>query len=411
MAKSSIGAADAPGDTLGRLRAPSVSVVVCLFIIGLNLRPALSSVASILASVQQALGISAGAAGMLMTLPVLCFGLFAPPAARLANRYTIDRVLLYGLLALTAGLAMRIFFGPVGLFAGTILAGAAIGAVMVLVPSVIKRDLPRQAGFMTGLYTMAVCAGASLAAGATVPLQEYAGGDWRTALGAWAIPAALSAWAWRWKMRRHPAGGAAQRSTAHGVYSDSLAWQVTLYMGLQSAIAFMVFAWLPSILIERGMDPAASGYMMSLIFACQILTALTAPSMGNWGRDQRFIAAFFFVITVVGLLGCLEGPLTASWFWGTVVGLGMGGTFSIAMAMIVWRSADPEAAAALSGMVQGVGYFIAALGPLAIGIARERTGDWSFLGVTLLLLCIPGVLSAMGAGRKLHIGVKGRRAG
>lgn len=407
MSKSSIGATDAPGGTLGRLRAPRLSIVVCLFIIGLNLRPALSSVASILTSVQEALEISAGAAGMLMTLPVLCFGLFAPPAARLADRYTVDRVLLYGLLALTAGLVLRIFFGQAGLFAGTILAGAAIGAVMVLVPSVIKRDFSRQAGFMTGLYTMAICAGAAIAAGATVPLQEYAGGDWRTALGAWAIPAALSAWVWHWQIRRHPTAGTAQRPTFRGVYADPLAWQVTAYMGLQSAIAFIVFSWLPSILIERGMDPVTSGYMMSLIFACQILTTLTAPSMGSRGRDQRLIAAFFFVITIVGLLGCLEGPLTASWLWGTVVGLGMGGTFSIAMAMIVWRSADPEAAAALSGMVQGVGYLIGALGPLAVGIARERTGDWSFLGVALLVLCIPGALSAMGAGRKLYIGVKG----
>jgi len=81
------------------------------------------------------------------------------------------------------------------------------------------------------------------------------------------------------------------------------------------------------------------------------------------------------------------------------------------MAMIVWRSADPEAAAALSGMVQGVGYLIGALGPLAVGIVREHTGSWTFLGVTLLLLCIPGVLAAMGAGRRLHIGVKGRTVG
>src|SRR5690606_15385698 len=168
---------DAPADSLGRLHAaPRLAIVVCLFIIGLNLRPALSSVASILTTVQEALGISAGAAGVLMTLPVLCFGLFAPLAARLADRYTVDRVLLYGLLALTAGLVLRIFFGQAGLFAGTILSGAAIGAVMVLVPSGITREFSRQAGFMTGLYTPSICAAAAIAARATVPARASAAG-------------------------------------------------------------------------------------------------------------------------------------------------------------------------------------------------------------------------------------------
>jgi CP family cyanate transporter-like MFS transporter len=404
MAKSSFTTASVAGKNLDRLLMPQLLTALCLVAIGINLRPALSSVASILTDVQQDLRMSAAAAGMLMTLPVLCFGLFAHPAARLAVRLTTNRVILHGLLVLVAGLMLRIFFGETGLFLGTLLAGAGIGAVMVLVPSVIKRDFPRQAGFMTGLYTMAVCLGASLAAGATVPLHDHAGGSWRLALAAWALPAALSAWAWHYRMRREPAGEKAQQWKVSGIYLDPLAWQVTLYMGLQSAIAFIIFAWLPAILIERGMDPATCGYMMSLIFACQVFTALTAPSLGSRGRDQRFISCFFFLITIIGVLACLHGPLASIWLWGAVVGLGMGGTFSIAMAMIVWRSPSPAAAAALSGMVQGVGYMIAALGPLAVGIVRERAHGWSFLWWLLLLIAIPGFVSAIGAGRKLHIG-------
>jgi CP family cyanate transporter-like MFS transporter len=385
--------------------APILSIV-CLIVLSANLRPALSSVAPVLAAIQRELQLSSTAVGILTTLPVLCFGAFAPVAAKLAGKFTPDRVILFGLLTLVAGLCMRIFMGMYGLFIGTLLAGAGIGAVMVLLPAVIKREFSRQAGFMTGLYTMAVCLGAAFAAGVTVPVKNLADGNWRVALSIWAMPAALSAWLWYYKMRRQPSRGVTQRWRVSGIYRNPLAWQVTLYMGLQSAIAFIVFGWLPTILIARGFEPLICGYVMSVIFASQIFTALTAPPMASRCRDQRFMACFLTVITVIGLFGCLHGTPGWIWIWGSLVGLGMGGTFSIALALIVWRSPDPETAASLSGMAQGVGYVIAALGPFAVGILNEWTNNWSFLEGLLLAIAIAACISALGAGRNLYLDVK-----
>jgi CP family cyanate transporter-like MFS transporter len=388
------------------VQASKILSIICLIVLAANLRPALSSVAPVLTVIQQELHISSAGIGILTTLPVLCFGLFAPGAARLATKFTVDRVILYGLITLVTGLCIRIFFGAHGLFFGTLLAGAGIGAVMVLLPPVIKRDFPDHAGFMTGLYTMAVCLGAAFAAGVTVPIQNYVGGNWRPALVAWAVPAILSALLWYYKMRRQSSNRASQHWKVSGMYLNGLAWQVTLFMGLQSAIAFIIFGWLPSILMNRGMAPLMCGYVMSVIFACQIFTALTAPSFASRGRDQRFTSCFFLIITVAGVLGCLYGSLASIWVWAIIVGLGMGGTFSIALALIVWRSPSPEIAASLSGMVQGVGYTTAAFGPLAVGILHEWTHDWSFLGGFMVAIAIAGIISAMGAGRNTYIEVK-----
>ena len=154
-----------------------------LILVALNLRPALSSMAPLLADVSSSLGLSAARAGLLTTLPVLCLGLFAPTAPILARRFGAERVVLGILLTLAAGILLRSAFGEVGLFAGSLVAGASIGIIGVLLPGIVKRDFARQAGAMTGVYTMALCLGAALAAGATVPLSHYFGDRWTFGLG------------------------------------------------------------------------------------------------------------------------------------------------------------------------------------------------------------------------------------
>ncbi|HXR02598.1 MAG TPA: MFS transporter, partial [Pseudomonas sp.] len=217
-----------------------------LVLVALNLRPALSSMAPLLSEVSKSLGLSAATAGLLTTLPVLCLGLFAPLAPILARRFGSERVVLGILLTLACGIIVRSSFGEIGLFAGSIMAGASIGIIGVLLPGIVKRDFARQAGTMTGVYTMALCLGAAIAAGSTVPLSKALGdgsGDsWALGLGFWIVPAILAALFW-WPQTRQKQGQHQVAYRVRGLRHDRLAWQVTLYMGLQSSLAYIVFGW------------------------------------------------------------------------------------------------------------------------------------------------------------------------
>ena len=233
-----------------------------LVLVALNLRPALSSMSPLLAEVSSSLGLSAAKAGLLTTLPVLCLGLFAPTAPFLARRFGAERVVLGILLTLAGGIILRSAFGEVGLFAGSLIAGASIGIIGVLLPGIVKRDFAKQAGAMTGVYTMALCLGAALAAGATVPLSQYFADSWAIGLGFWVIPALLAALFWLPQVgQKHGAHQVAYR--VRGLLRDPLAWQVTLYMGLQSSLAYIVFGWLPSILIGRCLSATEAGLALS----------------------------------------------------------------------------------------------------------------------------------------------------
>ncbi|WP_144170701.1 MFS transporter [Pseudomonas sp. Kh13] len=379
-----------------------------LVLVALNLRPALSSMAPVLGQVSEGLGLNASQAGLLTTLPVLCLGLFAPLAPVLARRFGSERVILGILVTLALGILLRSTFGAIGMFLGSLMAGASIGIIGVLLPGIVKRDFPQHAGTLTGVYTMALCLGAAMAAGATVPLAEHLYDSWALGLGFWVLPALLAMLVWLPQARQgHGLHKVAYR--VRGLWRDPLAWQVTLYMGLQSSLAYIVFGWLPSILIGRGLSPTAAGLVLSGSVIVQLISSLSAPWLATRGKDQRLAIVLVMLITLAGLFGCLYAPLSGLWGWAVVLGLGQGGTFALALTLIVLRSKDAHVAANLSSMAQGVGYTLASMGPFAVGLVHDLTGGWAAVGWIFAVLGVGAIVFGLGAGRALHVQVSSEK--
>ncbi|WP_409264618.1 CynX/NimT family MFS transporter [Pseudomonas sp. KCJK9000] len=375
-----------------------------LVLVALNLRPALSSMAPVLNQVTAGLGLSASAAGLLTTLPVLCLGLFAPLAPALARRLGSERVILGILFTLALAILVRSAMGVAGVFIGSLMAGASIGIIGVLLPGIVKRDFPQHAGTLTGVYTMALCLGAAMAAGATVPLTQHFGDSWALGLGFWMIPALLAMLVWL-PQARQGYGLHKVSYRVRGLWRDRLAWQVTLYMGLQSSLAYIVFGWLPSILIGRGLSPTEAGLVLSGSVIVQLVSSLSAPWLATRGKDQRLAIVIVMLVTLAGLFGCLYAPISGLWGWAVLLGLGQGGTFALALTLIVLRSRDAHVAANLSSMAQGVGYTVASMGPFAVGLVHDLTGGWAAVGWIFAVLGVGAIIFGLGAGRALHVQV------
>lgn len=376
-----------------------------LILVGLNLRPALTSVSPMLIEIGDSLGLGSLGQGILTTLPVLCLGLAAPLAPLGARRIGDEATILLALCVLAFALLVRPWTGTAGLFMGTALAGGCIGVLGVLLPGLVKRDFPNQVGVMTGLYVMALCAGASLAAGATEPLRLSFAGEWRWALAFWLVPAVVAGVVWLPQLRRPHTPIKRRVGDRTRLRSSALAWQVTLFMGLQSSLAYSVFGWLPAILQDRGLNQVDAGLMLSLSIIIQVITAIAAPWLGGRLRDQRGVVIGVMLVTWVGLLCCLYAPIDQIALWAIVLGLGQGGTFSMALTLLALRAADSRTAADLSGMAQGLGYMFAALGPLLVGMLHDLTGGWQSTGVLFSVIAIGALIAGFGAGRDRVVGV------
>ncbi|MEN3161424.1 CynX/NimT family MFS transporter [Tistrella mobilis] len=359
-------------------RGAVLLLIVAIVLVALNLRPALTSIGPLLGTVSAALGLDSATASLVTTLPVMCLGLFGPAAPMLARRIGVPAAAVVALVMIAVGVVLRGFFGPTGLFAGSLLGGAGIGIAGVLLPGVVKQAFPDKAGLLTGIYTMALCGGAAIAAGVTAPIAE-ASGSWAVALGVWAIPALLAAAVW-WPAARHLDTRAGHRpNTGTRLLTSPLAWSITLFMGLQSSLAYSVFGWLPSILQDRGVSVVMSGLVVSVSLLVQTVSALFVPVLAARRRNQQLWVLGIMLCTIAGMLGMMWGPIATMWPWAVVLGIGQGGCFALALVMIVLRSGDAMTAARLSGMAQSVGYTLAALGPLAIGLIHEITGGWSLV--------------------------------
>ncbi|OJA04677.1 MFS transporter [Halomonas sp. QHL1] len=382
----------------------SITFILLMVVVGLNLRPAMSSVAPLLTRLQESAGLSATAAGLLTTLPVLFLGLSAPLAPTLAKRIGSERALSAALSLLAAGLILRGLPLPGALFIGSAMAGCAIGIGGTLLPALVKRELPDSADLLTGLYTMALCLGGALGAGFSVPLTQLLG-SWQASLMSWSLLALFALVLWHFQMPRSSQANTpiAPKSGILQLLKQPLTWHVMLFMGIQSSMAYIVFGWLPTLLVERGYNEADAGWTMAVSIMCQLASALGAPWLARMGRDQRPALLAVLLSTAIGLWMLLIAPLVWQWPGAALLGIGQGGSFSLALSLLVLRTANSRLAGQLSGLVQGGGYTLAALGPFGVGVMLQTGANTSHIAWLLLMLITVCSGFALLAGRNQRL--------
>jgi CP family cyanate transporter-like MFS transporter len=384
-----------------------VLLVVGIVLLAVNLRPALTGLTPLIGQIRADTGISYGVAGLLTALPLLAMGLLSPIASLLAHRFGMERVLLASMLVLAAGILLRSAGAVTALFLGTAVLGAAIAIGNVLLPGLVKREFPERVGLMTSTYSTALAVSAAIAAGASFPLADQVGIGWRASLGSWALLALVAAVAWLPQMRsaRPTNASPADSQGVNGPWRSALAWQVTLFMGLQSLGYYVVLTWLPEILQEQaGISASLAGWMLALAQAVGIASIFLAPVLAGMRPSQHGVVVVAVALTGAGALGLLIAAETATALWVVLLGLGQGACFSLALTFFALRAPDSEHAAALSGMAQTVGYLLAAVGPFLFGLLRDTTHAWTVPLALLFAVAVCLLLTGLGAARDAHVG-------
>src|SRR3954454_13032178 len=320
--------------TATRSRAAAVALVAAIVAVALNQRPAVVSVAPVLGDLRADTGLSAAMAGLLTTVPVLCFGAFAPFAPRLARRFGLESAVAFSLGLLAAGIGLRLLSPVAFLYAGSLVAGSAIALANVLLPAYVKREFERP-GAVMGMYSAALNIGAAAGAALTVPLATALGVDWRTALGLWLIlaVAALALWL-------PVAGTGRAHRTSEPLPDDAGSWsllrqplarQGTAYLGLQSVQFYTVAAWLPTLLADSGVPVREGGLLLGFANVVGAAGALLASAQAGRMRTQRPLILGVAAAYTVGLGGLLVAPDTGTLVWVGAFGLAQGSGFALAL--------------------------------------------------------------------------------
>jgi MFS transporter, CP family, cyanate transporter len=389
------GVPSAAGRRAGRLPPAGRTAVVLLtagiMVLAVNLRAAITGLPPVFPELSAALHLSNGSITVLAAVPVICFGLFSGLGGPLSRSFGEERVLLAALLLLAGGLLLRGALPGAMLFPGTVLAGGAIALMNVLLPSLVKRRSPEHAGLLIGAYLLMLGAGAVVASLIAVPVFKAAGNGpgWPVSLtlGLWAVPAVAAAVLWLPQARYHTRPERVARPVTAGVHRRALAWQVGVFMGLQSLSYYATLSWLPTLFRDRGVTAAAAGGLLALMNLGNAVTAMVAPTVAHRVRDQRLIIVVTVLAMAAGLLGSQYAPTGTAVAWTLLLGFGQGASLGLAIFFTMARAPDPVTAASLSGFAQSTGYLIAAAGPLTVGFLHTATGGW-----TVPVLALVGAL-------------------
>ena len=352
-------------------------LLVVVVAVAVNLRPAIAAVPPVLAAIRSDLGLSATGAGLLTALPVVCMGLFAPVGAALGRRVGREAAVSCALALVGCGTLVRgLAASALPLYGGTLVAGIGIAMGGALLPGVVKAWFPSRPGAVTGLYTAGLVAGAMLAAAATAPLSDALGGGWPAAIGAWGLLALAALAAWVPATRRQRAAGEPAPGRLRLPWGSGVAWRITLYMGSQSLLYYATLTWLSPLYLAAGWSASRAGLLLGLFSFTQVFSALAVPALVDRSGDHRPWIALC-VGTVTAMLAALGlVPTAAPWVWASLLGLGVGGMFALALTLLVRQAATAAAAARLSGMALLVGYLLAATGPVLAGALYDAAGSY-----------------------------------
>jgi CP family cyanate transporter-like MFS transporter len=372
----------------------------------LALRGQVIAIGPLLPDIRTDLGMTFATAGLLGAIPVLCMGVFAPLGPFLVRRLggrdavaaCVLAILVFGLLRAAApngAVAIAATFGI----------GLGMGVVGPILPAIVRSRAGGRRGLATGAYATGMVLGGTVAAAAAVPLA-IAGG-WRVALGAISLAAVGSLAAWLGLMPRRDPGerdeSGRPEAPAGLPWRRRGAWILGLVFGLQSTLFYATQAWLASLYLERGLTIEAAGGLLVLFNAIGIVSTVVAPVLADRlgsRRQQLSLAATAFLVGVTGVAA--DAPLPALWV--VVGGLGSGAIFPIALVMPVDAAERPAETASIAAFMLLVGYVIASIGPVLLGLARDLSGDfalsaWLLVAVGVGLLATAAVVPRHHAGR------------
>jgi MFS transporter, CP family, cyanate transporter len=382
-------------------------LIAAIAVIAINLRPPITGVGPLIYEIRDDTGLSNTLLGMLTTLPVLAFGVFSVLTPLFTRKFGTEGTMAFALVLLTAGTLFRVIPTSFALFLGTIVLGIGIALGNVLMPGIAKKKFPKRFGMVTGIYAAMFGVGSALASGISVPLSEGLDFGWRWALGAWAGFSFLALLIWIPQLKENQPVIARNnlRSSLKYLAASKSAWYVAIFMGMQALTFYAITAWLPEILIDRGMSPVRAGWLLSLLQFMGVIGTFIFPAWASNLSQQRnpiLLLLLFEMICLAGLIMQSASYLMVIIFV-SVLGISVGGSFGMALLFIGLRTRDTDAANELSGMAQSVGYTLAATGPTLLGGLHDLARNWTIPLIFLLLISLLKLWSGWGAAKNRFV--------
>ncbi|CAG6161906.1 TPA: CynX/NimT family MFS transporter [Streptococcus pneumoniae] len=372
------------------MKKQSLFFVPGIILIGVSLRTPFTVLPIILGNISQGLEVEVSSLGVLTSLPLLMFTLFSPFSTRLAQKIGLEHLFTYSLFFLTIGSLIRLINLPL-LYLGTLMVGASVAVIKVLLPSLIQANQPKKIGFLTTLYVTSMGIATALASYLAVPITQASSWKGLILLLTLLCLATFLVWLPNHRYNHRLAPQTKQKSQIK-VMRNKQVWAIIIFSGFQSLIFYTVMTWLPTMSIHAGLSSHEAGLLTSILSLISIPFSMTIPSLTTSlsTRNRQLMLTLVSLAGVVGI-SMLFFPINNFIYWLAIhllIGTATSALFPYLMVNFSLKTSAPEKTAQLSGLSQTGGYILAAFGPTLFGYSFDLFHSWVPSVAALLLIDI-----------------------
>ncbi|HGJ3114603.1 TPA: CynX/NimT family MFS transporter [Streptococcus pneumoniae] len=372
------------------MKKQSLFFVPGIILIGVSLRTPFTVLPIILGNISQGLEVEVSSLGVLTSLPLLMFTLFSPFSTQLAQKIDLEHLFTYSLFFLTIGSLIRLINLPL-LYLGTLMVGASVAVINVLLPSLIQANQPKKIGFLTTLYVTSMGIATALASYLAVPITQASSWKGLILLLTLLCLATFLVWLPNHRYNHRLAPQTKQKSQIK-VMRNKQVWAIIIFSGFQSLIFYTVMTWLPTMSIHAGLSSHEAGLLTSILSLISIPFSMTIPSLTTSlsTRNRQLMLTLVSLAGVVGI-SMLFFPINNFIYWLAIhllIGTATSALFPYLMVNFSLKTSAPEKTAQLSGLSQTGGYILAAFGPTLFGYSFDLFHSWVPSVAALLLIDI-----------------------
>ena len=355
------------------MKKQSLFFVPGIILIGVSLRTPFTVLPIILGDISQGLGVEVSSLGILTSLPLLMFTLFSLFSTRLAQKIGLEHLFTYSLFFLTIGSLIRLINLPL-LYLGTLMVGASIAVINVLLPSLIQANQPKKIGFLTTLYVTSMGVATALASYLAVPITQAS--SWKGLIVLLTLLCLATFLVWLPNHRyNHRLAPQTKQKNKTKVMHNKQVWAVIVFAGFQSLLFYTAMTWLPTMAIHAGLSSHEAGLLTSIFSLISIPFSMTIPSLTTSlsTRNRQLMLTLVSLAGVVGI-SMLFFPINNFIYWLAIhllIGTATSALFPYLMVNFSLKTSAPEKTAQLSGLSQTGGYILAAFGPTLFGYSFD----------------------------------------
>lgn len=381
---------------------PQGWLLLALILAALNLRPGITSLAPLIERIATELALSRSLISLTTALPVLCMGLLAPLAPRLALRIGLERTIALCMGVIALALLSRLAGHVSGVLIGSaVLLGAAIAVAGPLLAGFIKRHFVTRMGSVVGWYSLGMALGGAGGAVLTPPALQLLGDDWALGLALWAVPAVLGVLLWLWLPNQIEAQVAGENQPGLP-WRKPRAWLISAFFALQAGLFYALATWAVARYHEAGLSLLHSNSLFSISMLMGLPSAFALPWLAQRLGNRYLLLLGCGLLSTLSLGMISFAPTLWPEFWAVSIGFGLGGSFALSLVLPLYEAGSPLAVSRWTAMMLFMGYSLASLTPVLTGLARDLAGNYQlpFMVLTALALLMSLLAWVLGRGHR-----------